>query len=120
MINFTRLDHIQICIPQGREKEARQFYTDVIGLTEIRKPEALIANGGLWYKVADIQLHIGTENEINRSKRHPAFEVSSLEQARAHLIHHGVTLNEETQIPGQKRFSFFDPFGNRIELLEKT
>ncbi|HVA98848.1 MAG TPA: glyoxalase, partial [Bacteroidia bacterium] len=54
MIHFKRLDHIQICIPKGKENEARQFYTDIIGLTEIPKPEALIANGGLWYQLADI------------------------------------------------------------------
>jgi len=119
MINFKRLDHIQICIPKGKENEARYFYTDIIGLTEIPKPESLIANGGLWYKIAEIQLHIGTENEMNNSKRHPAFEVSNLEDARNHLIGHGV-LKDEIQIPGQKRFSFFDPFGNRIELLQKT
>jgi len=120
MINFKRLDHIQICIPKGKENEARYFYTDIIGLTEIPKPESLIANGGLWYKIADIQLHIGTENEMNNSKRHPAFEVSNLEDARNYLIGNEVTLKDEIQIPGQKRFSFFDPFGNRIELLQKT
>ena len=119
MINFKRLDHIQICIPKRKENEARYFYPDIIGLTEIPKPESLIANGGLWYKIAEIQLHIGTENEMNNSKRHPAFEVSNLEDARNHLIGHGV-LKDEIQIPGQKRFSFFDPFGNRIELLQKT
>jgi catechol 2,3-dioxygenase-like lactoylglutathione lyase family enzyme len=120
MINFKRLDHVQICIPNGKENEARHFYTDIIGLTEIPKPEALIPNGGLWYQVADIQFHIGTENEINKSKRHPAFEISNLEDARQYLIQHGVTLKEEIQIAGQKRFSFIDPFGNRIELLQKT
>ena len=120
MINFKRLDHIQICIPKGKENEARYFYTDIIGLTEIPKPASLIADGGLWYKIADIQFHIGTENEMNNSKRHPAFEVSNLEDARNHLTRHGVTLKDEIQIPGQKRFSFFDPFGNRIELLQKT
>ena len=119
MINFKRLDHIQICIPKGKEDEARHFYTEIIGLTEIPKPELLIANGGLWYKVADIQLHIGTENEINRSKRHPAFEVLNLEEARTYLIQHGVAVKDEIQIPDQKRFSFIDPFGNRIELLQK-
>jgi catechol 2,3-dioxygenase-like lactoylglutathione lyase family enzyme len=119
MINFKRLDHVQICIPKGKENEARHFYTGIIGLTEIPKPEALIPNGGLWYEVADIQFHIGTENEINKSKRHPAFEISNLEHARQHLIQHGVILKEEIQIPGQKRFSFIDPFGNRIELLQK-
>jgi catechol 2,3-dioxygenase-like lactoylglutathione lyase family enzyme len=120
MIDFKRLDHIQICIPKGKENEARNFYTGIVGLTEIRKPEALIENGGLWYQVADIQLHIGTENEMNTSKRHPAFEISNLQDAKTHLMRHGVTIKEEIQVPGQKRFSFFDPFGNRIELLQKT
>ena len=120
MINFKRLDHIQICIPKGKESEARYFYTDIIGLTEIPKPESLIANGGLWYKIADIQPHIGIENEVNNSKRHPAFEVSNLEESRNYLGARGVSLKDEIQTPGQKRFSFFDAFGNRIELLQKT
>ncbi|TND06545.1 MAG: glyoxalase/bleomycin resistance protein/dioxygenase [Bacteroidetes bacterium] len=120
MIHFKRLDHIQLCIPTGKENEARHFYTHVIGLTEIPKPEALVPNGGLWYRVADIQLHIGTENEVNKSKRHPAFEVTDIRAARALLEKHGVKIKEEVQVPGQVRFSFFDPFGNRIELLQKT
>ena len=119
MIQFKRLDHVQICIPTGKENEARQFYSNIIGLTEIAKPEALTRSGGLWYRVGDIQLHIGTESEINRSKRHPAFEITDLEKAKMHLAKNGVTIREEIQIPGCKRFSFFDPFGNRIELLEK-
>ena len=119
MIDFKRFNHIQICIPKGKEEEARRFYTNVIGLKEIPKPAALIPNGGLWYQVADIQLHIGTENEVNKSKRHPAFEVSNLQMAREHLEMHMIPIKEETPIPGQNRFSFMDPFGNRIELLEK-
>jgi len=119
MIKFVKLDHIQICIPIGKEDEARKFYTDIIGLTEIPKPLALIPNGGLWYQIADIQLHIGTENEVNKSKRHPAFEVSDLEDAKQYLNKHGIIIKEETPIPGIERFSFIDPFGNRIELLQK-
>jgi catechol 2,3-dioxygenase-like lactoylglutathione lyase family enzyme len=119
MIKFTRLNHLQICIPIGKEDEARRFYTYIIGLTEIPKPKELIPNGGLWYQVADIQLHIGTENEINQSKRHPAFEVEDIQVARVQLEKHRVKIKEEIQIPGQTRFSFIDPFGNRIELLQK-
>ena len=59
MIRFKRLDHVQICIPKGKENEARHFYSNIIGLMEIAKPEALIANGGLWYQLADTQVHIG-------------------------------------------------------------
>jgi catechol 2,3-dioxygenase-like lactoylglutathione lyase family enzyme len=119
MIQFKRLDHLQICVPTGKENEARKFYSDILGLTEIVKPEALIRNGGLWYQVGDIQLHIGAENEINRSKRHPAFEITDLDEAKVHLVENGITIKEEIQIPGCRRFSFLDPFGNRIELLER-
>jgi catechol 2,3-dioxygenase-like lactoylglutathione lyase family enzyme len=119
MIHFKRLDHVQICIPTGKEKEARRFYSNIIGLTEIPKPEALIPNGGLWYQVADIQLHIGTETTTGKSKRHPAFEISNLDEVRQYLIGNGVEIKDEIQIPGQMRFSFIDPFDNRIEFLEK-
>ena len=119
MIKFKKLDHVQICIPEGKENEARDFYTGIIGLTEIPKPKALMQNGGLWYQVADIQLHIGTEKDLNKSKRHPAFEVEDLKEARKHLEQSGLQIKEEVRIPGQDRFSFTDPFGNRIELLQK-
>ena len=119
MIRITRLDHLQICIPVGKENEARNFYTDIVGLEEIPKPKELVARGGLWYKVANIEFHIGTENEVNHSKRHPAFEVNGIQEAKAYLIKKGVKIKEEIQLPGQSRFSFIDPFGNRIELLEK-
>ena len=118
MIKFKRLDHIQVCIPKGKEGEARQFYTGKLGLQEIPKPASLIANGGLWYKIADIQFHIGTEEEINKSKRHPAFEVEDIFAVRSHLEEQGIKIKEETEIPGVIRFSFFDPFGNRMELLQ--
>ncbi len=119
MINIKRLDHIQICIPRDKEDEARKFYTNIIGLKEITKPQELIPYGGLWYQAADIQLHIGTEDEINKSKRHLAFEVTDLAAARKHLERHGVKIKEEVQIPGHIRFAFIDPFENRMELLQK-
>jgi len=117
-IKFKRLDHLQICIPTGKENEARAFYTNLIGLTEIPKPKELIHNGGLWYQIGDTQLHIGTENGSNLSKRHPAFEVEDIQVARELLEKNGIKINEKIQVPGRIRFSFFDPFENRIELLQ--
>lgn len=116
-MNFKRLDHIQICIPTGKENEARAFYIDVLELQEIPKPEYLKANGGFWLNIADIQLHIGVEQQIAVSKRHPAFEVEDLEKAKTHLVKNNVRIKEDKPIPGFNRFSFYDPFGNRIELL---
>lgn len=62
MIIFKKLDHIQLCIPIGKEPEARKFYGEILGLKEIPKPKVLIPNGGIWFEIADIQLHIGTES----------------------------------------------------------
>src|SRR5450631_4048005 len=119
-IVFKRLDHVQICIPVGEEAAARKFYSDILGLTEIEKPVQLRANGGLWYQIGDVQLHIGVEAQMNKSKRHPAFEIQAIDEVRNYLQEKGVLVQEEIQVPGQFRFSFFDPFNNRIELLEHT
>jgi catechol 2,3-dioxygenase-like lactoylglutathione lyase family enzyme len=119
-ITFKRLDHVQVCIPRGAEGEAREFYGGLLGLEEIEKPEAIKKNGGMWYSVADVQLHVGVEDSVAQSKRHPAFEVENVEGVRAFLERNGVRTKDETAIPGMRRFSFFDPFGNRIELLEKS
>lgn len=118
-IRIKRLDHVQLCIPIGEEAKAREFYGGILGLEEIEKPDALKGRGGMWYKIADIQLHIGAEDTHSASKRHPAFEVEDLEGIRRYLHEHGVKISEEIAIPGVERFSFFDPFGNRIEFAER-
>lgn len=115
---FKKLNHVQICISESQTEEARVFYSKVLGLKEIEKPESLKKNGGMWFEIADIQLHIGIEENSVKSKRHPAFEVEDLEQVREILLNNKITIKEETPIPGQKRFSFFDPFNNRIEVLQ--
>jgi catechol 2,3-dioxygenase-like lactoylglutathione lyase family enzyme len=119
-ITFKRLDHVQVCIPRGAETQAREFYGGLLGLEEIEKPEAIRKNGGMWYSVAGAQLHVGVEDSVAPSKRHPAFEVENVEGVRAFLEQNGVRTKDETAIPGMSRFSFLDPFGNRIELLEKS
>ena len=119
-INFRRLDHVQLCIPPDAEGRAREFYGALLGLPEIEKPAPLRANGGLWFEIADIQLHVGVERDRSKSKRHPAFEVENVEAVRAYLEQNGVRTKDEISLAGIRRFSFFDPFDNRIELLERT
>src|SRR5919199_6478334 len=99
-ITFKRFDHVQVCIPRGAEEEAREFYGGLLGLEEIEKPEVLKKNGGLWYAVADVQLHVGVEEAVAPSKRHPAFEVEDVEGVRAFLELSGVPTRDEPKIPG--------------------
>ena len=117
---IIKLDHIQLVIPKDSETIARKFYTGVLGLTEIGKPEELKASGGVWYKAGDVELHLGTDENFTpgKKKAHPAFVVEGINRVRVHLIQNGIDIKEEIQIPGRKRFSFYDPFGNRIEFME--
>jgi len=117
MINFKRADHIHICVPPERLEEARLFYTDIIGLEPTERPD-VFSSAGYWFRIADIELHIGVEDSHPRSIRHTAFEVSDVLIARKYLESHGLEIMEEPLITGRERFAFIDPFGNRMELLQ--
>jgi len=117
MIDFIWINHIHICAPPERLEEARRFYADVMGLQEIHRPEVFPAPGH-WFAIGDIELHIGVEQPHPITIRHSAFEVADLAAARKQLEKQGVKISEEPVIPGRERFSFFDPVGNRMELLQ--
>ena len=114
------LHHVQITIPKGAEDAARDFYCGVLGLKEIPKPDALAGRGGFWLETGDRQIHVGTEDGVERanSKAHVAYEVQGFEEWRHKLTERGVEVRDGIQIPGMRRFEFRDPFGNRIEFLE--
>ena len=114
------IHHVQITIPKGAEDAARDFYCDLLGLKEIPKPDELAGRGGFWLEVGDRQVHVGTEDDVDRSgsKAHVAYAVKDLDESRRILSAAGVAVKEGIQIPGPRRFEFRDPFGNRIEFLE--
>ncbi|QQL49746.1 VOC family protein [Mucilaginibacter ginkgonis] len=117
MIKFKRADHIHICVPESRLEEARDFYRDVMGLMQITRPPEL-KDQGIWFALADIELHIGVEETLPLTIRHTAMEITDLEAARQLLEARGVIIQKQRPIAGRNRFSFVDPFGNRMELLE--
>ncbi|MCF0048779.1 VOC family protein [Dyadobacter sp. LJ53] len=117
-IEFERLNHIMLCIPHGAEEAARAFYGGVLGLEELRDMGYPLPNGAIWFQMGDIELHIRAEQASELSQRHPAFEVKDLEAARLLLESQGVAVRADSPIPGRNRFSFRDPFGNRIELIQ--
>ncbi|MFD3258222.1 VOC family protein [Paenibacillus lentus] len=112
--------HAQITIPVGKEEEARKFYCGVLLLKEITKPESLMGRGGLWLQVGHQQLHVGTEDGVNRgsTKAHLAYEVEDLKVIQQQLKDNGIETLESIPIPGYERFEFRDPFGNRVECIK--
>ncbi len=118
---ILRLHHAQICIPRGAEDAARQFYCGLLGLPEVPKPDALQGRGGFWMQLGDVQVHVGTEDGVDRraTKAHLAYEVSDLAAWRAHFQHADIAILEGIPIPGYDRFELRDPFGNRIEFIQR-
>jgi catechol 2,3-dioxygenase-like lactoylglutathione lyase family enzyme len=116
------LHHAQITVPRGQEERARQFYCGVLGLQEEPKPASLKGRGGLWLRVGDdLQVHVGTEDGVNRdaTKAHLAYEVDDVARWRQHLERHEVKVIDSAPIPGLERFEFRDPFGNRVEMTRR-
>ena len=118
MIEFIRADHIHVCVPSERLEEAKEFYTEVMGLKLIERPDHLFSSAGYWLDIGNIQLHIGVEPFLGRSIRHTAFEVADVAAALKHLQDNDIEILDEPAIPGRTRFAFLDPFGNRMELLQ--
>jgi catechol 2,3-dioxygenase-like lactoylglutathione lyase family enzyme len=118
-MNIIRLHHAQITIPPGAEDEARRFYCGLLGLPEIPKPASLTGRGGFWVAVGDMQLHIGTEDGVERhaTKAHLAYEVTEIAGWRETFAAHGIAILDGIPIPGYDRFEARDPFGNRIEFI---
>lgn len=118
-MSIIRLHHANLNIPPNSEAQARAFYCDLLGLREIQKPEALVPNGGFWLRLDNIDVHIGTQADLERQhfKMHLAYQVDDLDAWRAKLSAAGITIRENTPIPDFERFEIRDPFGNRIELV---
>ena len=112
--------HAQISIPRGAEAEGRRFYVGVLGLPEIDKPASLAGRGGFWLQVGDREVHVGTEDGVDRSatKAHLAYRVRNLDGWRDQLTTAGVEILDSVPIPGYERFEFRDPFGNRVEMIQ--
>ena len=118
---IAALHHVQITIPKGCEAEARAFYCAELGLPEIPKPAALLARGGFWLELGNIQIHVGTEDGVARrsTKAHLGFAVDDLAGARRLIERLGLEVSDGEPIPGLARFEFRDPFGNRVEFVQR-
>jgi catechol 2,3-dioxygenase-like lactoylglutathione lyase family enzyme len=115
------IHHVQITVPKGGEPQAKAFYCDVLGLPEVAKPASLKGRGGFWIKVGDRDVHIGTEDAFDRSKTkaHVAYEVTDVASWRRRMMQAGMEPLESIPLEGYDRFEARDPFGNRIEFIQR-
>jgi catechol 2,3-dioxygenase-like lactoylglutathione lyase family enzyme len=114
------IDHVQLAMPEGGEAAARHFYGALLGLAEIEKPAALAARGGCWFEHGAVQVHLGVEAELLPARKaHPAFLVDDLDRLADRLRAAGFASTPDDALPGYRRCYVSDPFGNRLELMQR-
>jgi catechol 2,3-dioxygenase-like lactoylglutathione lyase family enzyme len=119
-VNVVAIDHVQLPIPPGGEAAARAFYGDLLGFTEVPKPAVMAVRGGMWFQAGPVGIHIGIEPDMRASvKAHPALVVDDLAAFVARLVGAGHEWKPSDELPGTHRGHTKDPFGNRIELIQR-
>jgi catechol 2,3-dioxygenase-like lactoylglutathione lyase family enzyme len=117
---IVALDHVQLAMPAGEEPAARAFYSGVLGLIEEPKPANLVPRGGLWFRGGGARVHLGVDPNFRpATKAHPALLVVGLAAIAASCADAGFPPVRDEPLEGFDRVYVFDPFGNRIELLER-
>jgi catechol 2,3-dioxygenase-like lactoylglutathione lyase family enzyme len=118
------VDHVQITVARELAAETLRFYRDGLGFREIPKPAELAGNGGGWFLVGGVQLHVSLEAietaQNLASRRHLCYRVPDLAAAEARYRAHGLAVIPDAQpTPGWIRFYLRDPGGNRVEIAQK-
>ncbi len=115
------IDHVQVAMPVGGEGRARAFFGTLLGLTELPKPVDMAARGGCWFALGDRQLHLGAESDFRPAKKaHVALATDGLDALRDRIDAAGYATHDDSVIDGRRRFFTEDPFGNRIEFMDRT
>ena len=118
---YAGLHHMQLAMPAGGEPTARQFFVDVLGMTEVPKPPVLAARGGAWFSSGGLELHLGVEDDFRPAKKgHPGILVDDIEEIVRRLAAAGQEATWDRDFPGFRRVYAADPFGNRLEFLEPS
>ena len=113
------IEHVQLALPKGQEQKAREFYQDVLGIPERAKPTELAKRGGAWFEDRALKIHLGVEADFRPARKAlPALLVEGLAVLIARLKAAGHPVMEEP-MDGYLRIYTEDPFGNRLELMEK-
>ena len=84
-----------------------------------RSRPASRGRGGCWFASGGISLHLGVEDEFRPARKaHPAFLVDGLADLVGRCRAAGAEVVDDEGLETHARAFVFDPFGNRIELME--
>jgi len=116
---IDRIEHVQLAMPPGEENAAVDFYDGLLGIDHVPKPAHLALRGGCWFERGSLKVHLGVDQNFRPAKKaHPALLVSDLGELVDALRSAGVKIVDDEPLEGYDRIYVYDPFGNRIELME--
>lgn len=119
-MTILAIEHVQLAMPRGREADARDFYAGLLGLAEVPKPPELADRGGAWFESGSVKIHLGVEADFRPAqKAHAALLVRDLRGLAERLRAAGVAVVDDPR-DGYARVYVADPFGNRLELVERS
>lgn len=106
-------------MPRGSEDAARAFYSGLLNLREIPKPEMMRSRGGVWFDAGGLDVHLSIEESRlgPDADRHFGLECADVDGLRKRLEAAGMPTEDGRPAPW-RRFYVRDPFGNRIEVHE--
>lgn len=118
-MSVIRIDHVQLAMPAGREAEAVAFYEGVLAIPHVLKPANLAVRGGCWFERGDLKVHLGVDRDFRAAtKGHPAFVVDDVRMLAGAIAAAGFEVVDDEPLDGYDRVYVYDPFGNRIELIQ--
>ncbi|HAC57320.1 MAG TPA: glyoxalase [Alphaproteobacteria bacterium] len=107
-------------MPAGKEALARDFYSGVLGIPEKEKPKKLAARGGAWFETENLKVHLGVDKNFTPAKKaHIAFLTKNVGEIEKLCIENGYEVYSDQPLEGYTRIYVLDPFGNRLEFMEK-
>jgi catechol 2,3-dioxygenase-like lactoylglutathione lyase family enzyme len=119
-VRIVGVDHVQLAMPAGEEDKARAFYAGLLAVPEAPKPAELARRGGVWFESEQVKIHLGVDAEFRPARKaHPGLLVEGLAELAARLRAAGCDVVDEP-VDGKPRVYVNDPFGNRLELIERS
>ena len=115
-----RLHHVNVVVPKGATDRVVGFYTDVLGLRRVAKPDEGVDASGAWFDIGDTgsQVHVSERDGERHPQAHFGLVVDDFDAVLGRVRAAGASWEDQPPIFGGRRGFTRDPEGNRVELIE--
>jgi catechol 2,3-dioxygenase-like lactoylglutathione lyase family enzyme len=113
---FSGIDHVNVTAPDELMEDVLNWYSDILGLEPVDKPEGTKDRGG-WFKAGTQEIHVSVDPHNPPQSAHFGLVVDDSTPAVEALRAAGCHIEQASIIPGRHRFFTRDPAGNKLEII---